>query len=79
MMTDVTVVPSLAGGLLVGCVLLVTEIGLTGTVLVVVIVPTIWRQVVSSGIDAMVRRQVVSVGVLGTVLTATVPAGVLRT
>ena len=46
MMTDVVVAPSL-GGLVVGCVLLLTE-----TVSVVVIAPTVWRQVVSLGIDA---------------------------
>ena len=50
MMTDVVVAPSL-GGLLVGCVLL-----LTGTVPVVVIAPTIWGELVSSGLDAVVRK-----------------------
>ena len=54
MMTDVVVAPSLGG--LVVCMLLVTEVGLTGTVLVVVIAPTIWRQVVSAGLDAVVRK-----------------------
>ena len=67
MMTDVVVAPSL-GGLLVGCVLL-----LTGTVPVVVVAPTVWgrrvvpmvagREVVptvwggevSSGVDAVDR------------------------
>ena len=52
-MTDVVVAPSL-GGLLVGCVLL-----LTGTVPVVVFAPTIWRELVSSGLDAVVRKKVV--------------------
>ena len=52
MMTDVVVAPSL-GGLLVGCVLL-----LTGTVPVVVVVPTVLGEegvpgVVSSEIDAV--------------------------
>ena len=59
MMTDVVVVPSL-GRLVVGCVLL-----LTGTVLVVAIVPTVWRGevvltvwegVLSSGVDAVKRK-----------------------
>ena len=48
MMTDVLVAPSL-GGLLVGCVLLL----LTGIVAVVVIAPTDWELMVSSGIDAV--------------------------
>ena len=47
MMTDVVVALSL-GGLLVGCVLLL----LTGIVAVVVIAPTNWELMVSSGIDA---------------------------
>ena len=46
MMTDVVVALSL-GGLVVGCVLLQI-----GTVSVVAIAPTVWRQVVSLGIDA---------------------------
>ena len=61
MMTDVVVVPSLEG-LLVGCVLL-----LTGTVPVVVIVPTVWGGMVvvggglvSSGVDAVVRKHITS-------------------
>ena len=48
MMTDVLVAPSL-GGLLVACVLLL----LTGIVAVVVIAPTDWELMVSSGIDAV--------------------------
>ena len=48
MMTDVLVAPSL-GGLLVGCVLLL----LSGIVAVVVIAPTDWELMVSSGIDAV--------------------------
>ena len=55
MMTDVVVAPSL-GGLLVGCVLLLTGRVLTGTVLVVVIAPTIWGELKSSGLDAVVRK-----------------------
>ena len=66
MMTDVVVALSL-GGLLVGCVLLLTGIVpvavmvvfvgcvlllLTGIVAVVVIAPTNWELMVSSGIDA---------------------------
>ena len=47
MMTNVVVAPSL-GGLLVGCVLL-----LTGTVPVVVIVPLVWEEV---GIGAVDRK-----------------------
>ena len=47
MMTNVVVVPSL-GRLVAGCVLL-----LTGTIPVVIIVPTVWEGVVSSGVDAV--------------------------
>ena len=59
MMTDVVVASSL-GRLVVGCMLL-----LTGTVPVVIIVPTVWRGevvltvwegVVSSGVDAVKRK-----------------------
>ena len=51
MMTNVVVAPSL-GGLLVGCVLL-----LTGTVLVVVTLPTVWGEMVCSEIDAVERKR----------------------
>ena len=54
MMTDVVVAPSLGGR--VGSVLLLTGRVLTGTVLVVVNAPTIWGEVVSSGIGAVVRK-----------------------
>ena len=50
MMTDVVVAPSL-GRVVVGCMLL-----LTGTVSVVIIVPTVWEGVVSSGVDAVKRK-----------------------
>ena len=50
MMTDVVVAPSL-GRFLVGCMLL-----LTGTVSVVIIFPTVWEGVVSSGVDAVKRK-----------------------
>ena len=49
MMIDVVVAPSLKG-LVVGCVLL------TGTIPVVIIVPTVWEGVVSSGVDAVKRK-----------------------
>ena len=49
-MTDVVVAPSL-GGLVVGCVLLLTR-----TVSVVVIAPTVWRVMVPLEIDAGERN-----------------------
>ena len=49
-MTDVVVAPSL-GGVVVGCVLLLTR-----TVSVVVIAPTVWRLMVSLEIDAGERK-----------------------
>ena len=55
MMTDVVVAPSLGGG--VGSVLLLTGRVLTGTDLVVVTAPTIWGEVVSSRISAVVRKK----------------------
>ena len=67
MMTDVVVAPSL-GGLLVGCVLLLTgavhAVLLTaavriGTVSVAVVVPRVLGEVISSGIDAMDRKYMV--------------------
>ena len=57
MMTDVVVAPSLEG-LLVGCVLL-----LTGTVLVVVVVPRVWGgQVVPTVWEGMVPLEIDAVG-----------------
>ena len=57
MMTDVVVAPSL-GRLLVGCVLL-----LTGTVLVVVVVPTVWGgEVVPTVWEGMVPLKIDAVG-----------------
>ena len=52
MMTDVVVVPSL-GRVVVGCVLL-----LTGAVLVMVTVPTVWEGEVSSEVDAAERKHI---------------------
>ena len=54
-MTDVVVAPSF-GGLMVGCVLLLTGRVLTGTVLVLVTAPPIWGEIVSSEIGAVVRK-----------------------
>ena len=50
MMTDVVVALSL--GRLVVCFMLL----LTGTIPVVIIVPTVWEGVVSSGVDAVKRK-----------------------
>ena len=62
MMTDVVVAPSL-GGVMVGCMLLLTGtvpvlsgVLWTGGVSVAIIVPRVFGVVVSSGIDAMDRK-----------------------